>query len=160
MIQKDDEHIVKAKDLKGNWVEGYLFSIRGKYFIFRNGYTCNNIHSLTFVINDWIEIDTFTICRKAGYKDFWEYDIVEFDEGEFEGKLTKQKGVIEFIQGAFCIYSLSAMRVLIPLHEILPDDRIYWKMKIGRKLVQYIEKDFRVIGNKFDNPKLYKEAVE
>lgn len=119
----------------GKWEQGYLYGIWERRYI---------LWGMTNDIPDMVEVDPSTICQCTGLKDkngklIWENDIIKDDNGNFY-KVYWQKNYYQF--SLICTKS-----------EKLP---------IGAKWNLWSIKSFEieVIGSVFDNPELYKDALE
>lgn len=95
----------KAKRLDGKgWVEGSL--IRSTTGIKERAYIVDNFSSMS----DYsvIGVDSSTVCQFTGLKDYegkeiWEGDIVERKMYDLYKGIIEAKGVIEYIEGSFCV---------------------------------------------------------
>lgn len=125
----------KRKD-NGEWVEGFIFEIKGKFYIMKMTQTFMTAYYSEESVVDFnmraVEIDPDTLCQYTGLTDkngkkIWENDIVEVpgEEGYF-----------------VCEWDEDTARFVLNGDRMTVDFDNYWAYEI------------EVVGNIFDNPDL------
>lgn len=151
------EILFKAKRIdNGEWVEGNLFQMQGKYYICQYPYQCMKGYSSKdgeeYGFGGFESVDESTICQYTGLTDkngrkIWENDIVKYHFGD-------DVAPIRFGKYQSCFDSVNTGHVGFYVDwdskKAIRKDLDYWVNMI----------DCNVIGNVFDNPELLGMAAE
>lgn len=136
------EMLFKAKRIdNGKWLEGYYASVDGVHYIY-TGALCNGG---LYVVAERFEIDSSTLCQYTGLTDkngkkIWENDIVKTSKfGRDDGNGHNFSGFdvfsVKWDSGGFALFN-------------------HWR----RFNLREDKKEYKVIGNIFDNPELLKDG--
>lgn len=124
----------------GEWIVGYHLVVDGISYILPEGYFLNGI----------VQVDITTVGQYTG---LWDKNGAKI----FEGDVVKIPTESPMIAKVICPIGDGV------LYEIIKaDDRIYHKLRLRRSdfnvsEYEFYEKCIEVIGNIFDNPKLWEE---
>lgn len=135
ILSNPELYLVKGKRSdSGEWVKGYLWHGSDECLIIPHNTGVGYDEKTNQLSTGAFEVDKATICRSTGFKDIWEYDIVEI-----------------ILDGKKCSY------VVMWDEEELDFKATNGKENYGTSFCYLFNADeIKVIGNAFDNKELLK----